>query len=79
MAMLLVDLDNPLSTTMIISKIICSLPPSYNSIVAAWSNVPAKQQIVDYFEEKLLLHEGLMHNQGIQEDTADQAFFTRSQ
>jgi hypothetical protein len=30
-------------------------------------------------EEKLLRHEGIIHTQGLNEDAADQAFFTRSQ
>jgi hypothetical protein len=64
MAMVLVDLGSPISETVILSKIICSLLPSYNNIVAAWSNVPEEQQNVDYLEEKLLRHEGLMHTQG---------------
>jgi hypothetical protein len=43
MATVLADLGSPISKTMILSKIICSLPPSYNSIVAAWSNIPKAQ------------------------------------
>jgi hypothetical protein len=79
MATLLADLGNPLSNTMIISKIICSLRPSYNSIVAAWSNVHESQQTLDYLEEKLLRHKGLMEVQRRKDDPLDEAFFTRSQ
>jgi hypothetical protein len=35
MVMVLADLGSPVSETMIMSKIICNLPPSYNSIVTA--------------------------------------------
>jgi hypothetical protein len=43
-------------------------------MVAIWSNVPKAQQTVDYLEEKLLQHEGLMHTQGLNEDAVDQTF-----
>ena len=78
MVNVLADLRNPIPNNMLISKIICNLPPSYNSIVAAWSNVPEEKQTVDYLEEQLTRHEGLMQIHGLQEDFVDQAFFTRA-
>ena len=54
MAMILADLGHIVPNKMIISKIIYSLPPSYNSIIAAWSNVPKACQTVDTLEERLL-------------------------
>ena len=39
---LLKDLGKLVPEDMLITKIICSLPPNYNSIVTAWSNVPVE-------------------------------------
>ena len=78
MAMLLADLDNIVPDKMIISKILYSLPPNYNSIIAAWSNVPEISQTVDNLEERLLRHESLLQRQGSGDTQMDQAFFTRS-
>lgn len=77
-AMILADLGHVVPDKMIISKIIYSLPPSYNNIIAAWSNVPESSQTVDNLEERLLRHESLLHRQGGGDTEADQAFFTRS-
>ena len=46
MGNLLKDLGKLVSEDMLITKIICSLPPSYNSIVTAWTNVPIEDQTV---------------------------------
>lgn len=76
--MLLADLGHVVPDKMIIiSKIIYSLPPSYNSIIAAWSNVPKSSQTVDNLEERLLRHESLLHRQGGGDTEADQTFFIR--
>ena len=45
-ANLLKDLGKPLDEDMIITKIMCSLPASYNSIVIAWANVPEEHQTI---------------------------------
>ena len=78
MAMILADLGHVVPDKMIISKIIYSLPPSYNSIIAAWSNVPEHLQTVDTLEERLIRHESLLQRQGGVDTDIDQAFFTRS-
>lgn len=41
MGYLLKDLGQPISQEMFNTKKVCSLPPNYNSILAAWANVPA--------------------------------------
>ena len=71
MAMILADLGHIVPDKMIISKIIYSLPPSYNNIIAAWLNVPEACQTVDTSEERLLRHESLLHRQGGRESDAD--------
>ena len=78
MAMILANLGHIIPKKMIISKIIYSLPPSYNSIIAAWSIVPEPCQTVDGLEERLLCHESLLLPQGGGDYKVDQAFFTRS-
>ena len=44
MANVLANLGNSISKSMLLSKIICRLPFSYNNIVAAWSNIPKKNK-----------------------------------
>ena len=78
MCMILADLGHIVPDKMIISKIIYNLPPSYNSIIAAWSNVPEMNQTMDNLEERLLRHESLLHRQEGGDHEADHAFFTRS-
>jgi hypothetical protein len=40
------DIGKPITNEMIITKIICSLPPSYNNIVEAWDNLPRISQTI---------------------------------
>ena len=76
MAMILANLGHIVHDKMIISKIISSLPPSFNSIIAAWSNIPEHNQTVDNLEERLIRHESLLQRQGNVDMDHDQAFFT---
>ena len=78
MAVILADLKHPLTESMIIAKIISSLPPSYNSVIAAWSNVDPLKQTADLLEERLLRHEAILKGQGQFNEGSDKAFFTRS-
>ena len=77
MGNLLKDLGQPVPEEMLLTKIICSLPSSYNSIIAAWTNVPAQEQTVANLKIWLLQMENLMTLQG-KEITGNLAFFTRS-
>ena len=77
MGNLLKDLGQPVPEDMLITKIVCSLPPSYNSILAAWTNVPTLEQTVANLKIRLLQMENLMALQG-GENTGDSTFFTRS-
>jgi hypothetical protein len=47
LANLLKDMGRPVIDETIITKIVCSLPESYNHVVAAWINVPAAEQTVE--------------------------------
>ena len=77
MGNLLKDLGKPIDDEMLVTKIICSLPSSYNSIVTAWTNVPTEQQTVANLKVRLLQLEHLLALQG-GEPAGDAAFFTRS-
>ena len=77
MGNLLKDLGKPVDEDMLVTKIICSLPPIYNSIVTAWSNVPIEQQTVGNLKARLLQLEHLLAMQG-GDLAGDSAFFTRS-
>ena len=72
------DLNEHILSCMIMAKIIASLLPSYNSVIAAWVNVPLHLQTTDILEEWLIHFETLMKIQGGVEDAKDKAFFTRS-
>ena len=60
MVVILVDLKHPLTLSMIMAKITPSLPPSFNNVIAAWSNVDPLEQIVDLLEERLFQHEAIL-------------------
>lgn len=77
MGNLLKDPGQPVPEDMLKTKIICSLPPSYNSIIAAWTNVPTPEQTVASLKIRLLQMENLMTLQS-GETASDSAFFTRS-
>ena len=77
MGNLLKDLGQPVPKEMLITKIICSLPPPYNSIVAAWTNVHVADQNVASLKVRLLQMENLLALQG-GNTSGDSAFFTRS-
>lgn len=76
-ANLLKDLGKPLDEDMIITKIMCSLPASYNSIVTAWANVPEEHQTIANLKVRLLQLEHLLTKQN-GEPAGDSAFFARS-
>ena len=77
MGNLLKELGHPVHEEMLITKIMCSLPPCYNSIVTAWANVPAPEQTVANLKVRLLQLENILSLQG-GESSGDSAFFTRS-
>lgn len=64
MTIFLADLGYTVLDKMITLKIIYTLPPSFNSIIATWSNVLKNEQTVDHLDERLLRHESLLQRQG---------------
>lgn len=77
-ASILKDLGEPQTDTQIITKILMSLPPGYNSTVAAWANVPPGEQTVPAITTRLLQHEHILKQQD-KENFSDTAYFTRAQ
>ena len=78
MIVILADLKHPLTQSMTMAKIISSLPPSYNIVIAAWSNVDPLKQTVDLLEERMLRHEAILNMQGHFDEGSDKEFSTRS-
>ena len=74
----LLQLGETLSEAQQVTKIICSLPPSYQSIVSAWDNVPENQQTLANLKARLLKHESLMKKHGGLLANLDEAFFSSS-
>ena len=74
---LLRDLGKPLGDDMIITKIMCSLPASYNNIVTTWANVHEEQQTISNLKVRLLQLEHLLTKQS-GESSGDSTFFIRS-
>jgi hypothetical protein len=74
---LLKELGHPPTEDAMITKIMCTLPPSYNHIVTGWNNVPLEEQTVANLKARCLQLENLMKLQG-DETSSDSAFFTRS-
>lgn len=69
---LLKDLGKPLSDDLILSKMLGSLPPSYNGIRTAWINVPESEQTVANLKVRLLQMEHILATQA-GEDSSDRA------
>ena len=78
MGNLLKDLGQPIAEEMLVTKIVCSLPPSYNNIIATWTNLPALKQTVSNLIVRLLQMEYLLALQGSDNTSGNSAFFTRS-
>ena len=73
MANLLKDLGKPVAEDMLITKIVCSLPPSYNNIITAWTNVPIEHETIANLKVRLLELENILALQG--GDTAGDSSF----
>lgn len=76
MAVVLAHPKHPLTQSMIMAKIISNLPPSYNIVIAVWSNVDPLKQTACLLEECLLQHEAILKGQDHFDEANDKAFFT---
>lgn len=75
---LLKDLSQLIFKDMLITKIVCTLPLSYNNIITAWTSVPALEQTVADMKVRLLQMKNLMALQGGWSSLSDLAFVTCS-
>ena len=76
MAIQLNDVGAPVTDLQIMTKIICTLPPSYRSFTTAWDSVPANEKTIALLTSRLLKEETMAKrfNRG-QQDSLDAAFF----
>jgi len=79
MASMLSDVDAPVSDLQIMTKIICTLPPSYRSFTTACDSVPAAERTIALLTSRLLKEETMAKRwtRGKQ-DTNDAAFFAQN-
>ena len=70
------DLGAPVSDLQIITKIICTLPPSVRHVVSAWENLDGSKKTVALLTARLLKDENLNKAYGNAE-TSDAAFFAQ--
>lgn len=70
------DLGAPMDDHQVITKIICTLPPSFRHAISAWDNVPDADKTIALLTTRLLKEETMNKIYGGQEDS-DSAFFAR--
>ena len=76
MACQLRDVGAEISEDQTISKIICTLPPSFRHVIAAWENVEENKKKLPLLTARLLKAEAMGKQHG-EVDPADTAFFAR--
>ena len=75
----LTDLGEPVSEQAVICKVICSLPPSFKYLTAAWDSVPRNQQTIEALTLRLLKEEARNRLQDEVDGEGEKAFFSRGQ
>ena len=48
------DINAPVTVSQIMTKIICTLPPSYRGFISAWESVPVTDSTIDTLTSRLL-------------------------
>ena len=76
MANQLNDLGAPVRDLQIITKIMCTLPPSFRHVVSAWENLDDSKKTIALLTARLLKDENMNKAYGNAE-TSDAAFFTQ--
>jgi hypothetical protein len=72
----LTDIGAPVDAISIMTKIICTLPPSYRSFVTAWDSVPFADRTMALLTSRLLKEEEMAKRRNTgQPDPQDAAFF----
>lgn len=76
MATELADVGAPVDSISIMTKIICTLPPSYRSFITAWDSVPFEQRTMAILTFRLLKEEPMAKRWSTgQPDSQDAAYF----
>lgn len=71
------DLGEIQSENQIITKVLCTLPPSFRSVVSAWENVEEAKKKLPLLTTRLLKEESLNKMHESEESAEDKAFFSR--
>ena len=71
------DLGEIQSENQIITKVLCTLPPSFRSVVSAWENVEEAKRKLPLLTTRLLKEESLNKMHESEESAEDKAFFSR--
>lgn len=73
------DVLVPLTPVQVMTKIICTLPPSYRSFTITWDSVPASERTIGLLTSRLLKEETMARRwNGGRLDAADTAFFANN-
>jgi hypothetical protein len=79
MASRLSDVGAPMSDIQIMTKIICTLPPSYRNFATVWDSVPVNERTIPLLTTRLLKEESsALRWTRCQQDAADTAFFAQN-
>ncbi len=73
------DVGAPMTDIQIMTKIICTLPPSYRNFATIWDSVPVNERTMSLLTSRLLKEESntLRWSRG-QQDAADTSFFAQN-
>jgi hypothetical protein len=71
------DIGSPLTEPQIITKILCTLPPSFRTVISAWENLEDKMKTMDRLTNRLIKEEEVNKRFGGEVAKADAAFFAK--
>lgn len=71
------DIGSPLTEPQIITKILCTLPPSFRTVISAWENLEDKMKTMDRLTNRLIKEEEVNKRFGGEVAKADTAFFAK--
>jgi hypothetical protein len=73
------DINAPVTESQLMTKIICTLPPSYRGFMSAWDSVPVKDRTIDTLTSRLLKEESMTRQWSRGKlDSQDAAFFAHN-
>lgn len=79
MAAQLNDVGATVTPIQIMTKVICTLPPSYRNFISAWDSVPATEKTIALLTARLLKEETMSRRwNGGEQNEGDAAFFARN-